>query len=157
MGNFVRLFCFTGTNIQAVILRGVDPTDQPMLVHIWMLCCKCHRGQGCGVCERHLLWVPQQGLLCFRGGFRWLLHRKLTHKGTQMSQWLDGVDRVDINGTKEGERQCFCFFLGWEVTPKRRATDRVSCTACWRQCRCSFPGQQPCKPPFLLGQFQLKM
>lgn len=67
MGNFVRLFCSMHTNIQAQILHSVEPTDQPVLVHIWMLCCKCHRGQGCGVSERHLLWVPQQGLLCFGG------------------------------------------------------------------------------------------
>lgn len=55
MGNFVRLFCSMHTNIQAQILHSVEPTDQPVLVHIWMLCCKCHRGQGCGVSERHLL------------------------------------------------------------------------------------------------------
>lgn len=106
-GNVVRLFCSMLTNIQAQMLCGVDLTDQPMLVHIWKLCCKCHRGQGCPASERHLLWVPQQGPLCFQGGFRWLLHRKLTHKGTQMSWWLDGVDRVGSNGTKEGGWQCF--------------------------------------------------
>lgn len=53
--NFVRLFCFMLTNTQALIWCGVDLTDQPVLVHIWKLCYKCHRGQGCPASERHLL------------------------------------------------------------------------------------------------------
>lgn len=59
---------------------------------------------------------------------------------------------------KEGD-SVFHLFFGWEVTPNSRAGNWVSSSVavCWQQCRCDFPGQQPCKLPNLLSQFHLKM